>query len=433
MLAESWDVIDSKHYVFHLRKGVTFHDGKELDSGDVKYSFDRIMDDKTGAWAKGYFPAFESIETPDKYTVKFNLQQASAAFVPLLFFALIVPASVSGKPADYLQKNVNGTGPFTVEDWKPNVTLKLKKNPNYFESGLPYLDGIEVRTMPDESSIIAALRTKQVDHATLEDNRNYSLLKDNADLATQQTPLIGPNVININHRKKEMANVKVLQAMSLALNRQEILTAAGAGLGQITGFIPPALKDYFVPPSELPFYTPDADKAKALLKDAGYPNGFDMDIIYIQQFPLMDISAQVFAAQLQKIGINAKPRNTEYGLWLDLRTKTFDYYISTNLQWAMVHPEQYFATQVYSKGTAAKWDGFQSDELDKMIDNARTITDHAKEVQAWKDINLKATEVVPAWATYANNLVDVTQKYVKDFEQSPTGYDTGLYRCWLDK
>ncbi|MGG7382444.1 ABC transporter substrate-binding protein, partial [Escherichia coli] len=85
----------------------------------------------------------------------------------------------------------------------------------------------------------------------------------------------------------------------------------------------------------------DVDGAKQALIDAGYSNGFDMDIIYIPQFPLMDISAQVLAGQWQNIGINATPRATEYAVWLDLRVKTFDYWISTNLDFPTLDPDQY--------------------------------------------------------------------------------------------
>src|SRR5205814_4031457 len=118
------------------------------------------------------------------------------------------------------------------------------------------------------------------------------------------------------------------------------LQAAGSGFGALSGPIPSSHPQWMVPIANLSFYTPDPNGAKAALAEAGYPNGFDLDIIYIPQFPLMDISAQVLAAQWQKIGINASPRATEYGVWLDLRVKTFDYWISTNLDSHNLYSDQ---------------------------------------------------------------------------------------------
>src|SRR5262249_20798017 len=166
--------------------------------------------------------------------------------------------------------------------------------------------------------------TGEVHHAVLEDNKNYDLVKDNPSLQTWRTAALGTNVININHRKEPLSKQRVRQAMSMAIDRDEILQAAGSGFGQVSGPIPSSHPTWTVPIANLPFYKPDPDGARAALADAGYPNGFDMDVIYIPQFPLMDISAQVLAAQWQKIGINAAraPPNTASGWTCESRRST---------------------------------------------------------------------------------------------------------------
>ena len=117
--------------------------------------------------------------------------------------------------------------------------------------------------MPDESSIIAALRTGDVHHAVLEDNKNYDLIKDNPSLQTWQTPPLGTNVININHRKEPLSNVQVRQAMSMAMSRDEILQAAGSGLGEVSGPIPSSHPQWTVPLRNLAVLRPGYRRREA--------------------------------------------------------------------------------------------------------------------------------------------------------------------------
>jgi peptide/nickel transport system substrate-binding protein len=274
--------------------------------------------------------------------------------------------------------------------------------------------------MPDESSIIAALRTGDVHHAVLEDNKNYDLIKDNPSLQTWRTAALGTNVININHRKEPLSNMQVRQAMSMAINREEILQAAGSGLGAVSGPIPASHPQWTVPTSNLPFYTQDVDGAKQLLSDAGYPNGFDMDIIYIPQFPLMDISAQVLAGHWQNIGINASPRATEYGVWLDLRVKTFDYWISTNLDFPTLDPDQYLYNTFHTGSSPAGWDNWSDAEVDALLDQGRAATDLASRQQIYTQAQQMLCQKVAALWSYAADHVDVASQQLQGFKPHPT-------------
>jgi peptide/nickel transport system substrate-binding protein len=431
MLAESWEIPNSTTYAFHIRQGVKFHNGGDLTADDVKATVERILDEATGSQYRGDLLPVDSVEVVDKYIAQFNLKTPYSGLLAALSNVLIVPKEVKSRPLDYLKNQEIGTGPWTLDSWNPNVEMKLVKFPGYWAQVPTNITNVTIRIMPEESSIIAALRTGEVHHAVLEDNKNYALVNTNPTLQTWRTPALGTNVININHRKDPLSKIGVRQAMSMAIDRDEILQAAGSGFGSVSGPIPSSHPLWTVPIANLPFYKPDPDGAKAALASAGYPNGFDMDIIYIPQFPLMDISAQVLAAQWQKIGINASPRATEYGVWLDLRVKTFDYWISTNLDFPTLDPDQYLYNTFHTGSSPAAWDNWSDPEVDALLEQGRATTDQAMRQQIYTQAQQMLCNKVAAFWSYAAEHVDVANQKLLNFKPHPTTMLFGLVNSTL--
>ena len=167
---------DGITWTFKLRQGVKFHDGQELTSADVKFTFDRLFEKSPG---KSDFIAVDKVEPAGKYQVKFITKEPFAGLLAALggFWGFIISEAGVKKHGD-LNKAALGTGPFMLEDWKVEQQITLKKHAEYFKKGLPYVDGAIVRTIPDEANIVAALRTGQIHHAFIEDNKNWNLLKD---------------------------------------------------------------------------------------------------------------------------------------------------------------------------------------------------------------------------------------------------------------
>jgi peptide/nickel transport system substrate-binding protein len=431
LLAESWEIPSPTTYVFHIRQGVRFHNGADLTAEDVKATVDRIQDEATGSHQRGALLPVASVDIIDKYIAQFNLSTPYSGLLAALFGVLIVPKEVKSRPLDYLTNQEIGTGPWMLDSWNPNVEMKLVRNPSYWRTINTNITNLTIRIMPEESSIIAALRTGEVNHAVLEDNKDYDLVKGNPSLQTWRTPALGTNVININHRKAPLSNQRVRQAMSMAIDRDEILQAAGSGFGAVAGPIPGSHPTWTVPIDNLAFYKPDPAGAKAALAEAGYPNGFDMDVIYIPQFPLMDISAQVLAAQWQKIGINASPRATEYGVWLDLRVKTFDYWISTNLDFPTLDPDQYLFNTFHTGSSPASWDGWSDAEIDGLLDQGRASTDLATRQQIYTKTQQLLCEKVAAFWSYSAEHVDVATQKLLGFKPHPTTFLFGLVNSTL--
>ena len=163
-LAVAWENPDPQTFVFHLRDGVKFHNGDALTSDDVKFTFQRMVDPATRSPWSSIFSVIREIETPDPRTVVFRLANP---FSPFLNYLATVRYTAIVSREDVRQRGdlVNGgagTGPFMLEDFRPNSLIRLKRNPDYYEPGLPYLDGLDFRIIPDEGSRMAALRAGSV-------------------------------------------------------------------------------------------------------------------------------------------------------------------------------------------------------------------------------------------------------------------------------
>lgn len=432
-LAESWEQPDELTYIFHLRQNVTFHGGATMDSEDVKYSLERILNEGTAAWMRGSFTAVSSIETPDANTIVLTLSSPFSGFLAAMYNLLVVPKSVADQPADYLMTNADGTGPFMLDSWTPDVAVNLVRNPNYWVPDRPFLDEVEIRVIPDENSILASIETGDIGHYVLEDNKAYENLASSGDVQLITIPAMGTNVVNINHRKAELADIRVRQALSMAMNRDEILQIAGSGVGVVSGPIPPTHELYSVPTSELAFYEQDIEGAKALLAEAGYPDGFALDILYIPTYPLMELSAITLAAQWQAIGIQAEPRSTDIGVWLDLRTATFDYYISTNLDFPTIDPDVYLFDTFHSNSSPAQWDAWSDPDVDALLDQGHLTSDIAARQEIFAQIQKELVERCAAYWTYAQNFVNVLQPNVHGFVAHPSGYPFGYENVWIEE
>src|SRR5215471_13738292 len=196
-LAESWEISrDGLTWTFKLRQGVKFHDGQEMTSADVKFTFDRLFEKSPG---KSDFIAVDKVEPAGKYAVKFVTKEPFAGLLAALggFWGFIISEAGIKKHGD-LNKAALGTGPFVLEDWKVEQQMVLKRHPGYFRKELPHVDQLVLRTIPDEANIVAALRTGQIQHAFLEDNKNYGLLKDEKTLTGYRSSRLGYEFLNIN-------------------------------------------------------------------------------------------------------------------------------------------------------------------------------------------------------------------------------------------
>jgi peptide/nickel transport system substrate-binding protein len=433
-LAESWTVSpDGKVWTFKLRRGVKFHNGREFVADDVKYSYERVLDPKGTSGGRGYLSAIDGMEIADKHTLRLHTKQPSASLLAGMAggWSSIIPKEVVEEKGD-LRRTAVGTGPFVFQEWVPQSHLKARRNPDYWDKGKPYVDALELRVIPDEGNIIAQLRTGNVHHALLEDNKNYLLVKDDKRLTAHRSARLGFDMVMINHGRKPFTDVRVRQALSLAVDRNEVLQAAASGLGSVTGPLTPAMKPWALPVEVFrEWYTPNVERAKRLLADAGFPQGFKTTLKVIPTFPTMVAGAQVIAAQLKKIGVDAQIVQEEYGVWIKGVIKpNFDYDLTMNITTGDADPDSLLYRRFHS--VEKQWNNDGDPEIDALLDQGKLTVDLARRKEIYDRVQrLMVEKAIQIW-TFSPDQIDVVQGYVHYPPHFTSNY-YGFRTAWLDR
>lgn len=334
-LAHKWEVSpDGKIYTFYLIKGVKFHDGKPCTSADVKFTFDHVRNPPQGVISlrKGTLSAVDGIETPDDYTVRFVLKQPSPSFLSVLAsgWMAVLPKHVIEEKGD-MKKVAIGTGPYKFKNYTRGVSLELVRNPEYHVKGRPYLDGITFFIIPDPGTAFANLRTGQLHMYFMTFDEVHTAQKEFPDkVVIQKGPYYVWSTLNFNSKRKPWDDVRVRQAVSLAIDRAESIKVLGFGAGDIGGIMHPK-GPWALPTEELekiPGYGKDTAanvaNAKKLLAEAGYPNGFSTTMLTRKGTDFEPFSI-FLKDQLAKIGVEAKLDVQESAVMMDyLNKRNFD-------------------------------------------------------------------------------------------------------------
>lgn len=322
-LAKSYKVSkDGREYTFTLHKGIKFHDGKSCTAEDVKYSFERLLDPKTAAPNRKYYESIETIQVIDPLTVKLKMKKFDSNF--LFNMARGDAVIVSRETAEQLKSQPIGTGPFQLSEWKRGDSVIMVRNPNFYIKGLPYLDKVIFKFIPDPSAQLAALRAGDVDVMA------YDLSPENAALlekAPRFKVLRGHTttevILAINNSRKPFTDPRVRQAITLAIDRQAVIKGAMAGYGSPIGSHMDPTNPYYVDLTGLYPYNPE--KAKQLLAEAGYANGFGAVLKLPEPYTYARRSGEVIADQLSRVGIKLIIEVIQWGQWIDRVFKNAEY------------------------------------------------------------------------------------------------------------
>lgn len=436
-LAESYEVKDNgKQFVFKLRRGVKWHPpvNREVIADDVKFSYERLLKEGLG---KASFAPIQGIEVVDKYTVTFHLGQQDASLIGHMassWYGAIVNRETVEKQGN-LNRIAVGTGPFIFERWVADNELALRKNPDYFIKGRPYVDRVVMKVVPDESNIVAGLRTNTIQHALLEDNKNLDVLKNEKNLTSYRAARLGYEMMLINNSVPPFDNPKVRQAMSWAIDREELIKVVAGGYGQLTAPLTPALKQWALPKEKWQhFYKPDVEKAKKLLAEAGFPAGFKATFSVLTGiYRLHTAAAPVIQANLKRIGIDLEIEPMEYGVWAprSLSRDPKNWLVLTlNTTPGWPDPDHGFYRWFHSKGL--NLNNWNDPEVDRLLEEGRRTIDFNKRKMIYDQVQLLFLERVPMTWNFTPDMIDVTQSYVKGFWQHPATYPLSFDQVWLD-
>jgi len=432
-LAEKWELSpDGKTITFSLRKGVKFHNGRELTSEDVKYSIDRIRDPNKASQGKALMASIEAVDTSDKYVAKIMLKEPDSGLLAAFASAwgAIVAKEEVEKGGGSLGKSDGGSGPYMIDEWVPNQALKLKRFPDYYDKNVAFLDGVTFQVIPEESAIIAQLRSGSVHLTLLKDNKNYQVVKDVPNLDAIRGSRLGFDYLDIDNRRAPFDKLEARQALQYALDRDEFLSVCTSGLGQLISPVPPALKDYTLDPKSFPEYKQDLAKAKELLAKAGVPNGFKTSIDIIPQFATMVTGAQVLADQLKKIGVELEIKQYEYGVWLD-RFNTHQFELAWNVTGGNADPDPLLRSRLHST-VGSNQNNSTDTEIDKLLEQGKAITDLAKRKEHYANVQKVLVQKVPQIWMFSGDLIHAMKKTVKGYESHPSSFFQGILTTWLE-
>ena len=435
-LAESWEISgDALTYTFHLRQGVKFHNGEELTADDVEYSFTRQLSVEgavntdflaqikgASQLLEGTADQLEGFETVDDYTFTITLSEPYAGFLACLSTpgCSIYNREATKAAGDQfgLDPSVTvGTGPFRLTDWTINDQLVLTRYEDYWK-GPSELPGVVIRIVPDTETQRMMFESGELDVVDLD------YLPDAVDDFTTRYPdqiVSGPRVgttyFTMNQNIEPFQDVRVRKAVQMAIDRQAILDALYGGRGQVeNGIYPHGLYGFN---SSLPEITYDPEEAKALLAEAGYANGFEMQIAADSSASdATNQALEIIQAQLGEIGIQAEIQNMDESTWLATRnsgemgsfmsTWTADYNDPDNFIYT------FFGTP---ENTKLRSLNYSDTEVMERVQKARTIVDADERIAEYQALEEKIVTEDAAWVPmYSRTHSFAVSKRVQGFE-----------------
>lgn len=395
-----------------------FHDGSAVTATDVKASFERVLNEETGAASRANFTSITTIETPDDATVVFKMSEPNVPILTAMasINSAILPASAI--EAGSVGTEVIGSGPFVLGDWAPNTSVSLNTNVEW-SGGKPDIDGLEISVLPDETAILAALRAGQVDFALINDPFVATLIPDVPGVQLIKKPVLSYHVLQLNPSREPMDKLAVRQAISCAVDRQDILDTALLGEGAVTG--PLTMDAYRTDVSELFCYERDLDKAKALLAEAGYPDGFSATILAATgEPPTAAAEAQVIQSQLAEVGIDLEIQMKELNVYVDAWLAA-DFDMAVALNGGRPDPFTMYNRYWTRAGNLQKVSNYIDDTLDELMNKGRAETDPAKRQEIFAEFDKHLAEVSPWVWLYTGYTYAAAQDKVQGFEATPTG------------
>jgi peptide/nickel transport system substrate-binding protein len=448
-LAISWDISsDGLVYTFKLRQGVKFHDGTPFNAEAVVFSFDRqLHPDKypelkdTGAYkywlGMSMNDIVQSIEAVEEYTVKFTLKRKEAPFLANLgmhFASIVSPTAVKKFTVDFT-RNPIGTGPFKFVEWIKDDRVVLEANPDYWD-GRSYLDKVIFRTIPDNTTRLFELKSGSIDVMVFPNPEDIKLIEADPAFKVLRQPGMNVGYLAMHTEKKPFDNLKVRQALNHAINKKAIVDTIYEGLGTVAkNPLPPILWGYN---DQIQDYEYNPNKTKALLKEAGYPAGFETTLwampVPRPYNPNGQKVAEAIQADLQKVGIRAKIVSYEWGTYLEkLEQGEHDMALfgwfgdngdPDNFLYILLDKD---SAKVPAQNVAF----YKNDQVHELLIKAKETFDQKEREKLYQQAQVIIHEEAP-WVPLAHSVVvTITKARVHNYKIHPVG-DWLYHRVWVE-
>ena len=433
-LAEKWEISsDGRQYIFYIRSGVKFSNGREVTAGDFKYSFERLLQPRTkspNTWAldrikgakdfiDGGVKEVSGIKTADKYKLVIALEKPFAPFLSLLCMtaAYVVPKEDVEKWGADFSTHSSGTGPYVLKEWKHNQYLTLEARDDYFE-GKPAINGIVYGIIPEDMTAAAEFESGNLDVMSIPaaEFRRYTNSEKWKSLVSGAS---GINIyyLGFNCDRPPFNNPLLRKAVSHAIDRGKILRTIYEARGvPASGPVPPALKSWAVPD----MYPYNPEKAKSLLKDAGYPAGIKIKIYLTADQEVLDI-LEVIQGYLMNAGIEAELRQLEWSAYKAAINsgETDAFWLSW---WAdYPDPENFLFPLFHSSnfGPAGNRARFKNKEVDALIEKGQGSIDKKRRDEYYEKAEKLIANSAPWVFFWHKKEYTVRQPRVKNYKIYP--------------
>ena len=418
-LADRWEMSpDGKTYTFFLHKGVKWHDGEDFTAADVVYTYKRIIEIKSPLATN--IADMDKIEALDPNTLKLTNKVADAAFLIGLAGSNmgIQPKHLVDKGMD-LRKTAIGTGPFKLESFDPKSHTVWVKNPNYWQQGLPYMDKVDLIWSLDKPSLLAAVAIGKVDTTYSFGKVDYeTVLKTNPNIKALKFAFAGPVVMfNIEH--PPLNDLRVRRAIHLAVDRQELIKINGLGEGKLSCYVPGDKVGWCLPGWEqLPGFRQPKDQdlaeAKRLLAEAGYPNGFEVKLLYKTTSTQSVAASEPLAGQMARIGLRLVLDGRDNPTTNEIFEIKGNYEMILNQSgaWGNTTSKRNLV-QWYSVKGPANLHGIGNAELDKLIDQQAVTFNNEERKKLWHQMEKIVLDNVWAVPLTDNLQYNLVQPWVK--------------------
>jgi peptide/nickel transport system substrate-binding protein len=428
-LAESWEQKSETEYIFKIRKGVKFHNGREMTVEDVKYSIDRILDPDTASRRQGYIVQIDKVEVVDPDHIRITLQYP---FAPMLTYMSEIFISPPEEEETIGEKPV-GTGPFMFMERVPDEYTILKKFPDYWEEGLPHLDEIELKVIPDPETRLINLEQGRVDVIMEADLKDVERLQQDPNIVVERaTGDTSFYVFWMNCTTFPFNDEKLRNVVAYALDKEAIHNQVFFGLSDSSKSNFPKTHWAYDPAIEDYGYKYDPQKAKELMAEAGYPDGFDVEIMATATYPEFLTVSEILQANLRDIGINATIDERDWPAWLEkfMPDKGYQICLTTNTpHW---DPDSFIARNLHSERAGRNRMGFTDPELDRLLDEGILTTDLEKRKQAYFAVDRFLVDHVPLIIVHRRPLFYAESAKVQGLWFNSRGFEY-MRETWLEE
>jgi peptide/nickel transport system substrate-binding protein len=397
-LAESYEALDDVTYEFKLRQGVLFHDGREMTAADVVYSTEMAVNPPPPGVAIGPLANIDSAEAVDDYTVRIHMKELDPAIPGVLAwsrYTAVVPEGLEDE-MNTLTGGI-GTGPFKVVEYVQDDRIVYEANPDYWIDGVPCIAQLELKVLADPTSIVQNLRSGEIDGGTIPADIVITLEGDE-DITVQSGLFSAPRVIQLSTIDDvPWRDKRVRQAISKVVDRQLIIDNVYAGQAELTGPIPPGYGQYPLPEERLrEIYTVDVEGAQALMEEAGYADGFSVELQSIAQPREHTQIAEIVREACAELNIDVTVQPLEIGQFAENVGNGSYEWCSTGR--GMRGDPAHFVID-FRQGTNLNvtWfgDGWNSEEINQLYDEAYVELDQEARVPMYHELQEMILDEAP--------------------------------------